>query len=242
MKPKAVMNWSGGKDSSLALYDVLQKDEVEVVALLTTVNKTFGRISMHGVRETLLEEQANTIGLPLMKVMLDDKPSMTSYENEMAKAMAKLKADGVTVSIFGDIFLEDLKKYREEKLESAGFKGLFPLWKQDTKTLTEQFVHDGFKGITSCVTADKLGEDWVGKEMNRDFFVELPENVDPCGENGEYHSFVYDGPHMKQAMKIIPGEKVYRTYERPENPDDDCPCGSNCAVDIGFWYCDLTMK
>ncbi|QDU35595.1 ATP-binding region [Poriferisphaera corsica] len=242
MKMKAVMNWSGGKDSSLALFDVMRRGEVEVVSLLTTLNETHGRVSMHGVREALLDEQAAAIGLPLVKVKLSDEPTMAAYERGMNEAMMGLRAQGVGVSIFGDIFLEDLRAYREQKLRSAGFEGLFPLWKLDTKMLAGRFVEQGFKGVTSCVSDEAMGEAWVGREMDAGFFAELPEGVDACGEHGEFHSFVYDGPHMKKGVRIEIGEKVYREYHKPEGEgDDDSLCGGRDEEPskMGFWYCDL---
>ncbi|QQE13701.1 adenine nucleotide alpha hydrolase [Planctomycetota bacterium] len=236
MKTKAIMNWSGGKDSSLALHKTRQDQSIEIVALLTTLNKQYARVSMHGTTETLLDAQAKAINLPLIKIYIPEDATMQSYEAAMSKAMNDLKTQGVTLSIFGDIFLQDLKQYRINKLKEIGFDAHFPLWKTDTTTLAQQFVQDDFKGITTCVNAQSLGKNYIGREMNSDFFSSLPSNVDPCGENGEYHSFVYAGPHMQSPLTIKKGDTVYREYKSPEKSDSNEP-----NLQMGFYYCDLLL-
>jgi uncharacterized protein (TIGR00290 family) len=238
MKTKAVINWSGGKDSALALYRLLADDKYEIKCLLTMLSQKYDRISMHGVRAELLDEQAVAIGLPLKKVYLPEMPDMSVYENEMQKVMNQLKAEGIEVSVFGDIFLEDLRKYREEKLACAGMRGHFPLWKSNTTKLVREFIELGFKTIVVCVDGKLLDESFAGRVIDKDFLSDLPANVDPCGENGEFHTFVYDGPIFKKPVKFKTGEKVYREYPAPATA---C-VGAQAEEEqkpSGFWYCDL---
>lgn len=233
----AVFNWSGGKDSAFALHKYIQHDNPEISCLLTTVNESFNRVSMHGVRTELLERQAENIGIPLVKVMLPEMPDMPTYEKIMRGSLIKLKADGIRTAVFGDIFLEDLRKYREEKLAELDFKCLFPLWKIPTKKLIAEFIDIGFKAVTVCVDERFLDKSFVGRGIDRSFVNELPDNVDPCGENGEFHSFVYDGPIFKEPVEFKTGEIVYRKYSRhgQEGEPDD----TTAPFDTGFWYCDL---
>ena len=235
---KSIFNWSGGKDSALALYHVLQQNEYSVECLLTNVNSTYERISMHGVRSSLLDLQTAAIGIPSQKLLIADQPTMSEYDELMRLTMADLKAEGFTHSIFGDIFLEDLRKYREERLSEVGFKGYFPLWKRNTTELVHEFLDLGFKTITVCTKAELLDESFCGRIIDRDFLKDLPANVDPCGENGEFHTFVFDGPIFKQPLPFTIGEKIFREYKAPKNKED------NCFVDeapksMGFWFCDL---
>jgi len=210
-----------------------------ISCLLTTVNESFQRVSMHGVRVELLEQQADNIGIPLMKVMLPEMPDMATYEASMVQALTKLKSDGAETCVFGDIFLEDLRKYREEKLAVLDMKCLFPLWKIPTDKLIRGFIDLGFKAITVCVDEKRLDKSFVGRVIDDSFVRDLPPDVDPCGENGEFHSFVYDGPIFMQPVRIKRGEIVHRKYSRPtekkESRDDSQPD----PFDTGFWYCDL---
>jgi uncharacterized protein (TIGR00290 family) len=236
-RKKAIFNWSGGKDSSLCLYKVLQENKFDVVRLLTSVNSQYQRISMHGVRVELLEKQAGLIGIPLQKLELPEMPDMEIYEKQMETILMDLKSEGAEVSVFGDIFLEDLRKYREEKLSSIGLTGVFPLWKRNTKDLLNEFLDPGFKTIITCVNEKYLDKSYAGKIIDRNFISDLPANVDPCGENGEFHTFVFEGPIFKEPIKIKTGEVVYRKYSRPEGQDH-----SSTAADpyqYGFWYCDI---
>ncbi len=234
---QAIMNWSGGKDSSLALWHLLNEKEIAVNALLTTVNAANNRISMHGVRTSLLHMQAESIGIPLRKVMLPEMPSMSVYDEVMRNTMEALKAEGITHSIFGDIFLEDLKAYRDSKLAEAGLQGVYPLWKKDSRELIRQFIDNGFKSVLVCVNEKYLDKSFCGRLIDDDFLNDLPANVDPCGENGEYHSFVFDGPVFKKPIPFSNGEIVYRNYAKT---DDDDVCHTNAtAPDTGFWYLDL---
>lgn len=239
MKKKALFNWSSGKDSALSLYKILQDPTFEIVSLLTSVNEKFERISMHGVRVSLLEAQARSIGLPLSKMIIPEMPSMEVYEKVMENTLSKFKQEGVEYSIFGDIFLEDLRKYREDKLAIMGFKGVFPLWKEDTKTLLEEFLSLGFKTIVVCVNEKYLDKSFVGRIIDATFISDLPKNVDVCGENGEFHTFTFDGPIFKNPIPFEIGEIVYRKYEQPKTSSETACETDNTAFDYGFWYCDL---
>ena len=229
-KEKAIFCWSGGKDSALALYKVLKEGKFEVLALLTTVNASFKRVSMHGVREELVDQQAKSIGLPLIKMFVREGTN-SEYENEMELLLLKYKAQGITKVIFGDIFLEDLRTYRENNLSKIELKAEFPLWKKNTADLINEFLSLGFKTITCCVNDAYLKEDKVGVEINENFIQALPECIDPCGENGEYHTFCFDGPIFKTPIKFSIGEKIYKPLEL--NKTD------TLTQTKGFWYCDL---
>ncbi|MCC9070094.1 diphthine--ammonia ligase [Flavobacterium sp. F-65] len=241
MKKIALFNWSSGKDSALALYKIQQAKEFEISCLLTSVNQQFQRISMHGVRVDLLEQQAKSIGLPLEIMQIPEMPTMEVYEEVMSKTLTKLKSQGVKYSIFGDIFLEDLRKYREDKLVDIGFEAVFPLWKTPTKDLIQEFISLGFKTIVVCVNERFLDKSFVGRVIDQDFINDLPDNVDVCGENGEFHTFTYDGPIFSEPIKFEVGEIVHRKYEKPKTESTNTACDSNGtdAFDYGFWYCDL---
>ncbi|MES2763656.1 MAG: diphthine--ammonia ligase [Bacteroidota bacterium] len=234
MKPKAIFSWSGGKDSSYCLHKVLTEDQFDVCYLLTTVNANFKRVSMHGVREELLDKQAGSIGIPLLKVMVSEGTN-DEYEKQMEALLLKAKAEGIEHVIFGDIFLEDLRTYRENNLAKVSMKAVFPLWKINTTELIHDFIAKGFKTITCCVNDGYLDETWVGKEIDENFIQELPGNVDPCGENGEYHTFCYAGPLFKKAISFAIGEKIYKPLEIKTTDD---VCSSN-VITKGFWFVDL---
>lgn len=236
----AYFNWSGGKDSSLALYTLLQEKSVDIRYLVTTVNAEHQRISMHGVRRELLHEQARLIGIPVHEILLPDSPTMSSYEEAMEAGLRPVLDQGIRHCVFGDIFLEDLRSYREQKLTEIGVQGIFPLWKQDTRVLVERFIDLGFKTVVVCVQADKLDESFVGRTIDRDFLNDLPDNVDPCGENGEFHTFVYDGPIFSQPVSFTLGERVFRNYTTQDQDDD--ACGTSGAKSWGFWYIDLEIN
>jgi uncharacterized protein (TIGR00290 family) len=233
-KIPAYMNWSGGKDSSLALYTVLLEGNYDVKALVTTVNAAHQRISMHGVRRELLHEQALQIGIPVIEILLPDSPDMEAYETAMTAGLQPLLDQGIRHCIFGDIFLEDLRTYRENKLKEIGVTGIFPLWKRDTTELVSSFIDLGFKTIVVCTQADKLDASFAGRVIDPAFLSDLPATVDPCGENGEFHTFVYDGPIFRQPVAFGIGEKVFRTYETSKKTDDVCSGES-----WGFHYVDL---
>lgn len=233
MKPKAIFCWSGGKDSALALFKVFQENKYEVIALLTTLNAQFKRVSMHGVREELLDKQAESIGLPLLKMFVSEGTNI-EYEQTMEALLLKYKAQGVNKVIFGDIFLEDLRVYREKNLSKVGLIAEFPLWKRDTAELISEFLANGFKTITCCVNDAYLGEDRLGEEISSEFIKTLPANVDPCGENGEYHTFCFDGPIFKTPIKFTVGEKIYKPLEIKTSD-----CNLDTPQTKGFWFCDL---
>lgn len=243
---KAIFNWSGGKDSALCLYKLLQSNEYEISNLLTTVSEKYQRISQHGVRVELLEQQAENIGISLHKLMMPDWPTMESYNGMMEKTLKKFKEQDINISIFGDIFLEDLRKYREEKLAEVDFKGVFPLWHIPTEQLAKEFIDLGFKAVVVCVDEKHLDKSYVGREFNEQFLNDLPEKVDPCGEYGEYHTFVYEGPIFNKPVKFKKGEIVYRKYTPPKKDQkkeekNSYTCGSDndTKITTGFWYCDL---
>ncbi|MEX6691151.1 diphthine--ammonia ligase [Danxiaibacter flavus] len=228
------MNWSGGKDSSLCLYKAMQSRQYDFRYLLTSVNSTHDRISMHGVRRSLLEKQAESIGIPLQTIELPENPSMQSYEETMMKKVLNLKEAGCTHAMFGDIFLEDLRVYREQQLAKAGLSCIFPLWKQDTTVLLKEFIGLGFKAVIVCINEQYLSKEFCGRIIDEGFLNDLPSNVDPCGENGEFHSFVYDGPIFKKPIDFEKGEIVYRTYDAPST------AGVNEEkTSYGFYFCDL---
>ncbi|WP_298427494.1 diphthine--ammonia ligase [uncultured Kordia sp.] len=238
---KAYFNWSTGKDSSLALYHILKNKEYNVTQLVTTVNKDYERVSMHGLREALLDAQVERLQLPLQKIYFPAEVSMSSYDATMKEATKKLIYEGYQYGIFGDIFLEDLRNYREEKLKEVGITGVFPLWKQDTKALLKELLVLGFKAITVCVNAKLLDESFVGRVLDEDFLNDLPDTVDPCGENGEFHTFVFDGPIFSSPIDFTIGEKVLKTYSPSKKDEDSCGTDDS-AWDRAFWYCDLIPK
>ena len=235
-KPKAIFCWSGGKDSAYCLYKVLSEQKYDVKYLLTTLNETFKRVSMHGVREDMLDEQASSIGIPLLKVWVNAGTN-NEYERKMEAMLLNAKAEGIEHVIFGDIFLEDLRMYRETNLARVGMKAVFPLWKTDTKLLIHDFINKGFKTIICCANDGYLGEDWVGKEVNDLFIEQLPAHIDPCGENGEYHTFCYAGPLFKKEIAFKGGEKVYKAIP-VKTTDDVCTLPAQTTTK-GFWYYDI---
>lgn len=241
VKEKIIFCWSGGKDSALALYRILQCGRYEVAALLTTCNEHFQRVSMHGVRLELLEQQAESIGLPLEKIFVSQRSSNEEYQQKMSGCLLAHKARGVTACAFGDIFLEDLKRWREENLAKIGLRGIFPLWKIDSHDLIREFFALGFRTAICCVNDAYLGEDAVGRNVDAGFIASLPPEVDPCGENGEFHSFAFAGPIFKQPVKFKVGEKVYRPIEvtHPSDPNSSYVCPSATRRTKGFWFCDL---
>jgi uncharacterized protein (TIGR00290 family) len=193
---------------------------------------------MHGVRRELLYQQVHEIGLPLLTIEVPEQPNMQEYEQAMFQKVEALKDIGCTHAIFGDIFLEDLRQYRENKLKEAGIVCNFPLWKQSTRELVYEFLRLGFKTIIVCVNEQFLGSSFCGRIIDENFLSDLPDNVDPCGENGEFHSFVYQAPLFKNPISINKGEIVYRKYAAPKNADDD---QHSCAgtADYGFYFCDI---
>jgi uncharacterized protein (TIGR00290 family) len=210
MRTPVLFSWSGGKDSAMALHALLRNPDYEVVALLTTVTEGYDRISMHGVRKELLHRQAESIGLPVEEVLIPPECVNPVYEVRMAEVVSRFRDRGVLHIGFGDIFLEDLRAYREEKLVSAEMTAIFPIWKVDTRELAARFIAEKFRAITVCIDPRKLAPSFAGRELNASFFRDLPADVDPCGENGEFHTFVFDGPIFRAAIRVQVGAVVER--------------------------------
>ena len=180
------------------------------MALLTTVTDRYGRISMHGVRQILLERQAQSLRLPVQKIFISPNASNEEYESKMRETLTGFKENGLSSIAFGDIFLEEVRRYREENLAKLGIRGIFPIWKRDTSQLAREFVHRGFKAVVSCVDSKVLNSSFVGRIIDEQFLSELPSGVDPCGERGEFHSFVFDGPIFNEKVAFTVGELVKR--------------------------------
>ena len=203
-----LLSWSGGKDSALAFYEIRKDPRYEIVGLLTTVTEDYHRISMHGVREVLLEKQASSIGLPLSKVFISKDGSNKEYESKMKEVLLRFQRSGVFTVAFGDIFLEEVRKYREGNLAKVGMKGIFPIWGKEN--LSQRFIDLGFKAIVTCVDTKYLDKRFVGRLFDNKFLAELPADVDPNGENGEFHSFAFDGPIFREKISYKVGEVVKR--------------------------------
>ncbi len=214
-----LLSWSGGKDSSLALFEIQKSLDYEVAALITTVTSDYDRVSMHGLRTVLLDEQGSSLNIPLKKVFISKNASNDEYESKFNEELLKFRRTGINKVVFGDLYLEDIKKYREALLEKIDMQCIFPIWKRDTKKLALEFIESGFKAITVCVDSNALGEEFAGRKFDADFLKDLPCGVDPCGENGEFHTFVYDGPIFKNPIDHELGEIVLR--------------------DERFYYCDI---
>lgn len=210
MNKKVILSWSGGKDSAMSLHEIQKPNNYEVSALLTTVTEDYDRISMHGVRRILLEQQAESLGLPLEKIYITKNASNDEYETKIEEKLVEYHRKGVSSVVFGDIFLEDLRKYREGNLSKIGMKGIFPIWKRDTTELASTFMDLEFKAVVTCVDSKVLDKTFVGRMFDKQFLTDLPTGVDPCGENGEFHSFVYDGPIFREKIKFTIGEIVLR--------------------------------
>jgi uncharacterized protein (TIGR00290 family) len=211
--------WSGGKDSAMALHALLQQEQFRVTALLTTVTEGYERISMHGVRRELLQRQAESIGLPLHEVRIPPQCVNPIYEERMAHALRIFYDQGIRTVAFGDIFLEDLRAYREKNLSRIGMTALFPLWKRNTCELIHFFHAQRFRAIAVCIDPKVLDASFAGRELDESFFRDLPRDADPCGENGEFHTFIFDGPIFRWPIPVRTGEIVHRD---------------------GFVFCDLT--
>ena len=213
-----LMCWSGGKDSSLALHAALQDPTLRVEALLTTVTAGYERISMHGVRCALLVEQADALGLRLEQVRIPIKVSNAIYEAAMRELLLRYQVRGVSRVIFGDLFLEEIRRYRETNLAALNMRGLFPLWLKDTRQLARDFIAAGFRAILVCIDPRQLDPAFCGREFDESLLADLPASADPCGEKGEFHTFVYEGPIFRRPIPVKRGEVVERD---------------------GFWFCDL---
>ncbi|PYS76821.1 MAG: diphthine--ammonia ligase [Acidobacteria bacterium] len=212
------MSWSGGKDSCLALYEIQKAQDYRVAALLTTVTRDYDRISMHGVRRILLERQAASLGLPLHEVFITKDATNQEYETKMEEAFSMYREQGIDRIVFGDLFLEEIRAYRDQFLARHDMHGIYPVWLRDTTEFIREFIKLGFKAVITCVNGEVLDSSFAGMMIDENFLSALPPHVDPCGENGEFHTFVFDGPVFKEAVKCSVGEKVARE---------------------SFWFCDL---
>ena len=211
MNDKVILSWSGGKDSAMALYALLKSSRYEVLSLLTTVSTQYGRISHHGVRVELLEQQAAALGIRLHKLYLHQANcSLEDYEAVMKKAMLEYRDKDVLTVAFGDVFLQDLREYRQRNLAKVGMQAIFPNWHHDTAGLLQKFIALGFKAYLTCVDSEKLGKEFAGRPIDADLIRDLPDGVDPCGENGEFHSYVYDGPIFQRPVRVSVGKVVLR--------------------------------
>ena len=210
MAENVLFTWSSGKDSALALYELNQNPQYKVAALLTTVTEDYQRISMHGVREILLDMQTKSLGLPVEKIYITKSATNEDFEANMKKTLARYQRQGVSRVVFGDIFLEDLRQYREQNLATVGMKAIFPLWEKNTTELSRRFISLGFKAVITCIDSRALDRRFVGRYYDEDFLSELPPAVDPCGENGEFHSFVFDGPLFREKVSVKTGDIVLR--------------------------------
>ncbi len=219
MMKKAIFSWSSGKDSALALEQVLSTGVYDIRELITTVTTEYDRISMHGVRCSLLDMQAHSVGIPLRKVPIPAVCNNETYEAIMRELMQMYLEQDIDTVIFGDLCLEDIRAYREKQLEKAGMNAYFPVWNTDTSTTAELIIEKGFRSVVTCADSNYLSCDFAGREYDRDFLEMLPQDVDPCGENGEFHTFTYDGPLFKQRIGLFKGEVTLR--------------------DNRFFYCDL---
>lgn len=221
MKENLLLSWSGGKDAVLALHELRMANEYEVTGLLTTVTQEYDRISMHGVRRVLLDRQARSVGLPLEIVLISRSNSEEEYEGAMRAVLERQLAAGITAAAFGDICLEDVRKYREDNLSRIGIEAVFPLWDRDTTELARSFIDLGFEAVVTCVDSEALDPAFVGRDFDLQFLTDLPAGVDPCGENGEFHTFVYAGPVLADTIPLARGEVLLR--------------------DDRFYYCDLIL-
>lgn len=233
-KYKTYFNWSSGKDSALALYYLLQNKNYTVKQLFTTVNSYNDRVSMHGLRKELLIAQTKAIGISSKIIELPQEPTMVAYEDIMHKVTAGLKDQKFTHSAFGDIFLEDLRQYRDQQLAKQNIKTIYPLWKRDTKQLINEFLSLKFKSIVVSANGKYFDSSFVGTIIDEDFINNLPRDVDPCGENGEFHTFCFDGPIFNNPIDFKIGEKVFHEYTTPKTENSE-----NNSEKTGFWYCDL---
>jgi len=226
-KPKAIFCWSGGKDSAFALYQAILEGRFEIIALLTTLNEYHHRISMHGIREQLLDQQAEATGFRLEKVWVKEGTNQ-EYEQAMDEKLLSFRKEGVSHVLFGDIFLEDLRAYRENNLKRLGLVAEFPIWKRETSGLIQEFLQEGFETITCCVSSQFLDASFLGRKIDQLFLQQLPPFIDSCGENGEFHSFCYKGPVFKKEIRFTTGEKIFKPIAE---------FGAN--GDSGFWFIDL---
>ena len=210
MKDRVIVGWSGGKDAAQALYELKQAENIEIASLLTTVTEGYDRISMHGVRRDLLIKQTNALGYPLEEILIPPQCTNEIYEQRMQQSLEKFLKEGVSGAAFGDLFLQEVRTYREERMSRVGMKCIFPLWEKPTAELARRFIGLGFRAIVVCVDTQAISREFAGREYDEAFLRDLPTNADPCGENGEFHTFVYDGPIFAGPIPVERGEIVLR--------------------------------
>ena len=218
MKKKILLAWSSGKDSAWALHVLRQQDQYEIAGLMTTFNATFDRVAMHSTRHALVEMQAEAAGLPLIAAPIPWPCSNADYEMAMKRVCDDALAQGITAIAFGDLFLTDVRAYRERQLKNTGLEPLFPIWGIPTQSLAREMMGAGLRAKLVCVDPKQISSSFIGRDFDQKFLSDLPANVDPCGENGEFHSFAYAGPMFNREIPIVSGEKVERD---------------------GFWFCDV---
>lgn len=211
-KPKAVIAWSTGKDSAYAYYMAKIAGDFQIVGLLTNLTENINRVSVHGVREELLDLQVQNVGLPCHKVYMPSPCSNEIYEQKTRDVTDKLKLDGVTHVIFGDLYIEDIRDYRINQMKRAGLSCVFPLWEKDTTRLSQEMIDSGLRSIITCIDPNKLDKSFAGREFGPEFLADLPDNIDPCGENGEFHSVVIKGPMLKNNINVKIGEVKKRDH------------------------------
>jgi len=216
---KILLSWSGGKDSALTLYELQKSKNYEIIALITTITEDYDRVSMHGIRRNLIEQQAESMGIKLENVLISRNASNQEYESKLCEVLLRYNELGINIVAFGDLFLEDIRRYREDFLKKIGIQAIFPIWKRTTSELAKTFLNLGFKAVISCVDSELIDKSFAGREFDEKFLSELPSKADPCGENGEFHSFVYEGPIFKNPIHYSRGEVVLR--------------------DNRFYFCDL---
>jgi uncharacterized protein (TIGR00290 family) len=210
MKRKTLISWSSGKDSAWTLHKLQKNPKIDLVGLFCTVNKKVDRVSMHGVRVDLLQKQAKCIGLPLEIIEIPYPCSNPEYEKIMGQFVDKAKSDNIEYFAFGDLFLEDVRNYREEKLKGTGIKPIFPIWGIPTDKLSREMISTGLRAVITCINPKLISKQFAGREFDENFLNSLPEKIDPCGENGEFHSFVFDGPMFKEQIEIFVGDIIHR--------------------------------
>lgn len=224
LQTKSAMFWSGGKDSALALWRVLQAGQYQVRCLIVTTNLETERVSMHGVRCQLIEQQAAAMDIPLRWMPVPSATDHSAYEEAMRDTLEWLKTQGIDHVIFGDIFLDDLRQYRDSFLASAEMEGVYPLWKKDTQGLVHQVIDQGIHAMLVCIDGSKLSSSFAGRLLDEQLLADLPDGVDPCGEHGEYHTFVFDAPYFANPIAITKGEVVGKRYAGSE---------------VEFWFQDI---
>ena len=230
MKKKVSVSWSGGKDSAFALHKIVQEGALEVRNLHTSFNDQLRRVGMHGTPENLIELQASAIGLPLHRIYIPAASSNEEYETAMLAFYRQQKEAGIEAIVFGDIFLEDLKEYRDQLLQKAGLEGIYPLWGQDTQQLILEFLEEGFKTTICAADAKYFAREVAGQSIDKSFIQRLPAKVDPCGEKGEFHTFVSEGPIFRKPITFKVGEVVKKSYGHGNNP----------AYSTDFWFAELS--